>query len=450
MLVGFAAASIVTSVVTGLTGASVMPADAVHAAMPSVSAYASIGDAPASSGPAGAGAPGSSAAAVFGSIRAVDPAALPGFLGAHATDLDRLLTSPPAAADVSQLWRLLDPARQAELVTFAPHVIGNLEGVPYDIRGKANRLDLERTITSAKDRLRTERGKAERVALKRQLTTLGNVETALKRKDGVTRTLVSLDPTDNAKAAIVVGDLRTAHYVSVLVPGMYMSVGEQLEAWAGVAQDLYDQQTGFLKRFLGSRAGGGAPGVAVVAWIGYQTPVLMNIGGLDLARQGADSLERTLAGIQTLRADDPPYLSVLAHSYGSTAALLALERGTVKVDALALLGSPGSDAQSVAQLGVRDGNVFVGEAPMDPIVNSAFFGSDPGSPSYGAKPMGVGGAVDPITHRTLGGSSGHNEYFSAGTECMRNLALIGIDKGDLVIAGRGSGTDSTTRTASSR
>jgi hypothetical protein len=81
---------------------------------------------------------------------------------------------------------------------------------------------------------------------------------------------------------------------------------------------------------------------------------------------------------------------------------------------------------------------------MDPIVNSAFFGSDPGSPSYGAKPMGVGGAVDPITHRTLAGSSGHNEYFTDGTECMRNLALIGIDRGDLVL-----GSDPSTTQAAS-
>ena len=56
--------------------------------------------------------------------------------------------------------------------------------------------------------------------------------------------------------------------------------------------------------------------------------------------------------------------------------------------------------------------------------------------------MGVGGATDPLTHAKLAGSSGHNEYFTAGTECMRNLAVIGIDRGDLVIAG-GSGTGGT-------
>jgi hypothetical protein len=88
---------------------------------------------------------------------------------------------------------------------------------------------------------------------------------------------------------------------------------------------------------------------------------------------------------------------------------------------------------------------------MDPIVNSAFFGSDPGSPGYGAKPMGVGGAVDPLTHASLAGSTGHNEYFTAGTECMRNLSMIGIDRGDLVISGTTSGaSDPKAVAASSR
>lgn len=52
--------------------------------------------------------------------------------------------------------------------------------------------------------------------------------------------------------------------------------------------------------------------------------------------------------------------------------------------------------------------------------------------------MGVEGALDPITHETLAGSSGHNEYFMPGTESMRNLAMIGIDKGGLVIPASGS------------
>lgn len=429
MLVGFAAVLTVTSAVSGLPGSFVMPADAAPVAP--ISATVAVGgvtsDAPVS------GASSVVATSTLGRLAGLSPSAIPAFLSGHRAEVDKLISDPPAASDVSRVWSLLDGAQQSVLVKSNPHLVGNLEGVPYSVRGRANALDLSRTIAAAGRELKTERGKTERLALQRRLTTLGNVKDALHKKDGVTRTLVSLDTSTDAKASIVVGDLSTAKYVSVLVPGMYMSVGEQIEAWAAVAQDLHDQQTGFLKRVLGPRSGASPPGVAVVAWIGYQTPVLTNIGGLELAQQGADSLERTLQGITSLRATDPPYLSVFAHSYGSTAALLALERGTVQVDALALMGSPGSDAQSVKELSVRGGNVWVGEAPMDPIVDSAFFGSDPGSPSYGAKPMGVGGAVDPLTHRSLAGSSGHNEYFTAGTECMRNLAMIGIDQGRLVL-----------------
>ncbi|HEY5320552.1 MAG TPA: hypothetical protein VIJ76_06725, partial [Galbitalea sp.] len=62
-----------------------------------------------------------------------------------------------------------------------------------------------------------------------------------------------------------------------------------------------------------------------------------------------------------------------------------------------------------------------------------WFGSDPASPSYGAKTMAVGGGTDAITHQKLGGSIGHNEYFNAGSESLRNMALIGIDEGKLVM-----------------
>lgn len=441
MLVGFAAVIAMTSVATGLTGVSVAPAEIVPQTLYSVRSV--VADAPSGSGTA-AVAPGS----LLGSIAGLSEAAVPGFVDAHKADLDRMLVTPPRAGDVSTVWRLLDPVKQAALVNEAPHVIGNLEGVPYSVRGKANALDLSRTIATTKKQLTTENGKAVRLELERRLTTLDNVKKALASTDGVSRTLVNLDTADDARASIVVGDLSTAKYVSVLVPGMYMSVGEQIVDWAKVAQNLHEQETSFLHRLLGPRSSGGTPGVAVVAWIGYQTPVLTNIGGMQLATDGADSLERTLVGIQELRADNPPYLSVFAHSYGSTAALLALERHTVTVDALALMGSPGSDAQSVSQLSVRGGNVFVGQADLDPVVHSAFFGSDPGSASYGAKRMDVGGAVDPVTGRTLAGSSGHNEYFTAGTECMRNLAMIGIDKGSLVISG--SSSSGSVRTAAAR
>ena len=111
---------------------------------------------------------------------------------------------------------------------------------------------------------------------------------------------------------------------------------------------------------------------------------------------------------------------------------MALTEYDFQVDALAMVGSPGSPAKSASELHVRDGNVYVGEAAWDPIPNSSYFGSDPGAKSYGAKPMGVGGGTDSITRQVLAASLGHNEYFSPGTESMRNFALIAIGQGKYV------------------
>jgi hypothetical protein len=115
--------------------------------------------------------------------------------------------------------------------------------------------------------------------------------------------------------------------------------------------------------------------------------------------------------------------------------LVALDRGSVKLDALVMVGSPGSAVQSARQLPVKNNEVYVGEADWDPAVNSAFFGSDPGGASYGAHPLGVTGATDRITGAKLDGSLGHNEYFKPGSESLHNMALIGTGNAKLVTNG---------------
>jgi hypothetical protein len=243
------------------------------------------------------------------------------------------------------------------------------------------------------------------------------------------------------RAAIVLGDLRTADYVSYLVPGMFFTIENQMGDWSNAAAQLHAEQVEWLERFAerdAAKAGatsGATSTVATVAWIGYHTPNLTNVGALDNAIEGRDSLASAIEGLQAVRASDEPYVTVIAHSYGSTAALMALTEDSFEIDALAMVGSPGSDAQSVDELHVRGGNVWVGEAAWDPVPNSSFFGSDPGSPSYGAKRIGVDGGTDVITREPLAGSIGHNEYFGAGSQSMRNLALIAIDRGEFVSDG---------------
>lgn len=366
----------------------------------------------------------------------IGAAAIPDYLAAHPDAVTALLASPPAATDVTLWWTSLDVDRRTALRSAAPELVGNLDGVPYPMRDLANRSVLSRTISDLRATVGGNAGRTVIETAKQQLTMLQSIDSALATPpSGPRRTLMSLDVTGQGRAAIVLGDLRTADYVTYLVPGMFFTIENQMADWTDAASRLYDEQVSWLALFDKREGVSDSRTVATIAWIGYHTPNLTNVGGIQNAEEGRDALAGVIEGLQALRAGDEPYVSVIAHSYGTTAALLALTEYDFEIDALALVGSPGSPAKSVDELHVRDGNVYVGEAPWDPIPNSAYFGSDPGSASYGAHPLGVGGGVDAITHRALLPSSGHNEYFSPGTESMRNFALISIGKGWLVSDG---------------
>jgi Alpha/beta hydrolase of unknown function (DUF1023). len=437
VLVGVAAILAMTSVLGGVGEIAVVPSTvSVSVDIPAAVA-SSLSGAPT----AGSGDSVFGSKAMLGILSQLDPGRITRYVQAHPDAVSSMLASPPAATKVSSGWSALDSREKAALVKGAPGLIGNLDGVPFSVRARANSIGLHRAIADTEQQLKGRLGKGIRLQLMRTLETLRSVrQAATAPEGGAKRSLVIFDVSGETRAAIAIGDLSTAQFVSYLVPGMYFSVEQQVVDWATTADSLYTQQKQWLRRAFGCRSCAGTPGVATVAWIGYQTPALLNVGGLQLANEGSDYLEHALDGIRAVRSGDEPYITVMAHSYGSTAALMTLERHTVSVDALALLGSPGSDAQSAAKLSVKNDNVYVAQAGLDPIVHTAFFGSDPGAASYGAMPMGVGGTIDPFGGAALSASTGHNGYFGADSESMRNLALIGIDQGELVVSGAGQTT----------
>jgi hypothetical protein len=360
--------------------------------------------------------------------------ALERYVSDHPDAVVDLLATPIAASEVERWWATASPAVREKLISTTPELVGNLDGIPFGTRDLANRAYLAAAIDGLEEQLSSGVGRGMNVEVTNHLHMLTQIDNALKSKKGdPVRTLVSLETDAPGRAAIVVGDLASADYVSYLIPGMFFTIDGQVDDWADTATTLFHDQRSWLDRLDES-----GKSVATVAWIGYQTPHLLNVGSLTLADEGADYLARAIEGLQALRGDHQPYVSVMAHSYGSTAAMIALQRGDFQIDALAVVGSPGSSAQSAAALSVRDANVYVGEAGWDPVVNSAFYGSDPGAASYGAYRMSVAGGVDAITNQLLGASYGHNEYFQPGSESMRNLALIGIGAGGLVMNDSGT------------
>ncbi len=361
-------------------------------------------------------------------------AQLTDFAAKHADVLATLSARPPAATAVESWWAGIPTPKQKDLLVAAPGVIGNLEGVPYVVRDKANRSYLTQAEDGIREQLRAGRGRAASDDLTRRLHMLEQVRASLATHSAQGgRELIGLDPSGSGTAVITIGDVNTADYVGYLIPGMFSSVDTQIVKFAASAQQIADDQQAMLNRLEPATAERPTPTVAVVAWIGYHTPSLANVASLDLAEQAQKALTASVDALRASRAGHEPFISVMAHSYGSTAALMALQSGGLSVDALAICGSPGSPAQSVSQLSVTDGNVWVGAASWDPVPETGLFGSRPTAAGYGAHHFGVDGATDPLTGKKLTAAVSHNDYFVPGTESLRNIELIGIDRGDLVL-----------------
>ena len=358
------------------------------------------------------------------------------FVAGNRAAIDRLLLSPPRASSIATWWGSLPHSGQKTLASTASEVVGNLDGVPFAVRDRANRLTLSRSVSQLTTSIESGVGRAKLVEKRHHLDILTQVTKTLERESGKPqRQLLTLDPTGEVRAAVVVGNLATADYVSYLVPGMFFTVQGQMYDWTAIAEDLQTEQARWLKTLSSADTRLSGKTAATVAWIGYQTPGVLDIASLDRAKTGANFLGHAIQGIRAARVGVQPFVSLVTHSYGSTAAMMELAKGGMTVDALAIIGSPGSAAQSVSALGMTHGNVFVGEAAWDPIVNTAFYGSDPGSTTFGAHRMDVAAATDPITNKPLSAAVGHLGYFDAGTTAMRNLALIGLDQGALVSTG---------------
>lgn len=388
------------------------------------------------------------------------------FLERHPDAIAGLTETPPSASAVATWWDRTPGAARASLTSDLPGVVGNLEGLPYATRDAANRAFLSSTVFAIRAQLDAGVGRAMEDELRARLKMLSSVEEALRTgASGLERSLVSLDVEGQGRAVVAVGDLAEAEYVTFFVPGMYVGVSEQLVDWTGNAETSLLEQQEWVDR-LGT---GGE--VATVAWIGYHTPTIVNISSFDLAYQGRDALTWSLQGLDAVRGvelptlslgsgssgpaaplestdppedsvavtidDDKPFVSIVAHSYGSTAAMLALQQNDVSVDALVLVGSPGSPATNVDDLKVAGGNVWVAAADTDPIPRSGVFGSQPLDADFGAHRFSVRGMSDPITGEKLSDISGHVYYFWPGTTSVRNTALIAIGQGALVATDAG-------------
>jgi pimeloyl-ACP methyl ester carboxylesterase len=161
--------------------------------------------------------------------------------------------------------------------------------------------------------------------------------------------------------------------------------------------------------------------VAVIAWLGYDTPDLLG-APFDAGVSGA---ARDLAAfVRSLGLDTSVTTTVVAHSYGSLVTGVALRDFGLDVDRVVVLGSPGMDVSRASELHLGATDLYALRAPFDVVSWSEHFGRDPSDPRFGATRLATGtGDHAP---------SGHSSYFDSGTVSLHNIAAVVAGRPDLL------------------
>lgn len=308
---------------------------------------------------------------------------------------------------VAAWWAGLSLDAQLRLVQERPELIGGLDGIPAWARDAANRVLLDTALVELSAQAAAQQPTPVFTPMNEQLHFVLSVQAALARAeaDGRPAQLYLLD-IDNELAAISIGDLDTADSVAVLVPGTGVDVTVDMTAQVQRATVVW----------AATESLQGAEDVAVLAWIGYDTPNRVQAVSASSASAGGPLLASAVAGLAA-RPGQPPRTTVVAHSYGTvTTALAAQQPGEFEATSVVLLGSPGTYG-TAADFDLPEDNVFVGEAGDDWIADTWAHGVDPSWEWYYG-----GTCID--ADMPLIEDSDHYHYFDPDSEALHNIALI--------------------------
>lgn len=335
--------------------------------------------------------------------------------------MSALLDGDPAAA--GRTWRGLDAFTQQALIHLRPQDIGTIDGVSVEARDQANRILLpqQREVLQAEvDALETEGvsegyldgqfrvelfGSAESnfrnryAAARARLNALDDIAGSVSAGEDATGVprhtyLMALDVTGSGQVAIAYGNPDTADQVVSLVPG----TGSNLGGVVGDAERV--------KLMMKAAEESGDGSVAGVTWTNYLAPQSLPNAALGIwADTAVGDLRSYADGLRASHEGDDPFRSVIAaHSYGTVLTTgAAAADNPLDADALILLGSPGTNLDSVHDVhltGVDPDEIarhvfasttdadLVGDLPLvsgyAPFAPDLGFSGDPTRPGWGA------------------------------------------------------------------
>ncbi|MGE5696707.1 MAG: alpha/beta hydrolase [Candidatus Sericytochromatia bacterium] len=129
--------------------------------------------------------------------------------------------------DVARQIASLTPEQRRQLVETSPQQVGNTDGVPWDMRVAANRLNIEQAILDERRRLDRTSDAQQRNIIQQRIGfyqgLLSEVPDPTGRRGRVDRQIIAFDPARSSLVELI-GDLDTAKNVGVLVPGMNTTI----------------------------------------------------------------------------------------------------------------------------------------------------------------------------------------------------------------------------------
>ncbi|QKW23964.1 hypothetical protein HUT16_37145 [Kitasatospora sp. NA04385] len=312
-------------------------------------------------------------------------------------------------AQSAQWWKSLTPEQQQSYIALHPEEIGRLDGLPSTVRDQANRIVLEQQLDALKAGDARGSGMTADEYNQRE-TNLRVLKEKLDQRDGADEQhqllLLGLDAEGDGKAIVSTGNPDTATHTAVLVPG----TGTTMKEMPGQIDRIDRLQNATAKELKGTDQT-----VAVVSWLGYDAPeVNASVMTPGRAEDGAEDMRRFTDGLRVSEGDHRSHLTVIGHSYGTTAVGAAAAGGRgLQADDIVAIASPGMTTAWASDLHIDPNHFWAGTAADDNIrrVTDLTLGPDPTRGGFGGQTLNID-------------TSGHSGYWDPDSRSLANQGKI--------------------------
>ena len=322
---------------------------------------------------------------------------------------------PPggSAQENAQWWSGLSAQEQSNYLSTYGSQVGNLDGLPAEVRHEANMATLRHDAEYGEDRQASQ-------------ALLDRIEASQSRDPADRLLLLGFEPKSggsDAQAIVAISNPDTADNVAIFVPGTGTDVG----SLGGNLDRMADLQAQ-------AETIPGSGTTSTIVWLGYDAPDHIPAAVLSgYATDGAPALRDFTFGLREAHQGPEARVTVIGHSYGSTVVGTAdaMAGEGLAVNDIIAMGSPGMGYEAderrpgwgpfridsplvddISDMHIGADHFWAGAASNDPVSYAEVHGNSPVDWSFGGQRI------------TTEGASGHSEYWNPGTEALRNQAYI--------------------------